>query len=364
LDLSAVLADFPDFHIASEKDEPEILRFFNATKMVGGGLQLRTVRGPRFSSFLDLQSDERLVLYYRKPGGPIAGVAAFVFRPGYIDGKETKTLYLGDFRIEFDRALVRSWRKFYARLLEAIDCPAITAVIDDNKRARNALVISQGHGFSYEPLCSYRMVNFLRPWPWRSRKIPPQIRRATAADEPELIRFLDQEQRKKSFGYVMTSEWDRRKKSWPGFSIERFWIWRENGAIEGCLFPWSPSPTKYNVIEQAPLSIQLLRPLIRFPMRGDELKTLYMTHFEVSAETKSERTRRAQGLLRAALEEGFRGDWNMISYCDFLGDQFDRGFHGYLSRTVPMQLYQVLPETKKRESSSSVESAGFEMALV
>ena len=111
------------------------------------------------------------------------------------------------------------------------------------------------------------------------------IRRAVLEDEKKVIEFLDFQHRQKIFGFrFQDGEWERRKRTWPGFSIENFMIAETAaGKIIGCCAPWTASDVKANIIEKYPFVFRLMTLFKNIPRFGEKLKTTYLTHLEIDS---------------------------------------------------------------------------------
>ncbi len=135
-----------------------------------------------------------------------------------------------------------------------------------------------------------------------------------------------------------------------------------------CTVPWSPTPSKYNVVEKIPFYFNLYRPLIKVPKRGSEIKTLYLTHLEVDLElAQSDRVEIFKDLLATVYQETMiLSAWHMLSFCDFKSNGFANSLGVYLTNRIPMRLFSVThgePALENNQNSANPE-VGFEIALV
>ncbi len=350
-----------------------------------GELVLRYERSPDFFRFLEFQSDDHAVFLGETESGELKAVATVSVRAGFIGGRETRVGYLGDLRVAFDRRLLRSWRGFYAELLarseELLGCrELLTAVIDDNARARAALAENRREDFTYAPLARYRMVNLVArtPLAWRrtarptrrGSRDPVEIARASASDLAELEAFLLAQNTNRAFG-LARGELARRLRAWPGLEPRSFLLARAGGKIVGCFGAWSPSPAKRIVVEKMPARLRALARAVALtgrpaPVPGRELKIAYLTMLEIARErTLDERRRIFRLLLDAGYREGAFIGSHLVAFADFESSTLRPALAGYLTQTTPMTLFRVLAAGRPAEPAALGElPPAFEMALV
>ena len=128
----------PGRHGRGQRQDPRVLRQKRPLRHLAEAPE-RAKPGD-FLGSSGFQSERFTVLVDEDDSGAIRGIATLTHRPGYLHGGEREIMYLGDFRVAFDRQAMKNWRKFYSLILESNDIPTITCVIDENLRAQNALV--------------------------------------------------------------------------------------------------------------------------------------------------------------------------------------------------------------------------------
>lgn len=384
-------------------DNQNLLEFFDQFSMSGTQLRLRYLRSPDFFSFLQDQSKEFFVFIYENPKGDILGVGTLSLRDAYLHGKQIPLGYLGDLRIKTDRKLAVVWRQFYASLLQKASqiqelrgCQHfITAVLDDNPIARNALIEKSSAKFKYIPLFHYEMVNLLSKFPWPSDSYSKFIcRRATEEDRDVLWKFLSEQNKKTLFGFT-DDEWNRRLKTWPDFDVTRFWICKkrrhlnsanferahskQENPILGCFATWSPTPHKRILVEKLSLPTQLFFSTLRGlgapkVKLGQVLPVTYLTHlYTLDSLSSEDRSSVFSALLHEYVQSDPHAKDSLISFCNFKNQPLLERFFPWITQKVPITLYQVIPNFKdisnehldlSRHPELMNVTPGFEIALV
>jgi hypothetical protein len=330
LGLEALLAEFPRIRLATAADNDALLAFFARQSMPLGPMRIAYDRAPDFFALLRCRGDESYV--FVDGGAEIRGIGSLTLRDGYIDSERRRVGYLADLRVTRARDAVE-WRRFYAALLLHFrDVPMMTAVLDANAAARNALTAAREE-FVYEPLSRYRMVNVFARAPRLRRRFV--VRRATRDDLPLLASFLDARNRGKPFGVPCTvADLESRFARWPNFSIERFVLAFADDALVGACADWSPHAVERIVVRRGPLRVT---PRIN-----------YLTHLSCDESVFAD-------LVAAPRPRAW-----MLTYADFrLRPLHVRG----VQQSVAATLYTVRHRDAPRVVGEAA-VAGFEIALV
>lgn len=379
-------SNVPGIREAGPGDNEAILSFYENAPMSADAIELKSIRKPDFFSFLKLQANDFKVIVHEKDKA-IDGLVAVHFREAYDgSGGVMRAGYLGDFRAGFNREMLSAWREVYREILSSFDCRWITAVIDDNSAARNALIHSKKNPFRYDLLTPYTMINVFGPKPFRSfgrkRKSPKQaslkVRRAESADEAALVSFLDREEQKKDFGYRFdASEFQRRLKAWPGFSIRSFIIVFDGDQIVAACAPWSPEGAKSHFIGRMPLHYRFARKMLRLaqiqsitlPEAQALLPLTYLTHLQIdSATNETSRFEIFSALLEFLFEDSALQS-RILAFTDYPHLKLEQCAQSIaLTASVKMSLYEVSLKTPSNTFEGSTKEKpnfiGFEMALV
>jgi hypothetical protein len=342
-------------------------------------------REPDFDALYRLQSTSWQSLVV-EVDGEVEGVATLLVRDGWVDGRVRRVGYLGDLRLspraEGRHLLDRHFAPVLADASRRFGCEHwLTSVIASNARALRALTVRTERAAragrpSYVPLHDFaiRSVHLLPPRLRRPSRY--RVRRATEADVPALARLLDDDARRRPYGYVFTErELRRRLTEWPGLHIGSFYLAEDAaGAPAGCVAPWDATPVKRTIVTDyrgAMLRVRLgydlaalLFRMPRLPPRGHALRYLYLTHQAVPSDDAE--------VLRALLEAVYadaRGrGWHFLSACAPAGDPLEPAYRGFFFTDLPARLYRVVAAgcaDAPRESPGGRHAfPGFEMALV
>jgi len=245
--LIELLERHPLCHLGTQVDNEKILKFYQTVPMKGSKLAICYDRSPNFFKFLQCHSETFFVFWFGT-SDIVEGIGTVVLRPGYIKGEAAMVGYLGDLRFNTNKRMAFAWRKFYSDLLQS--APFIeefkgtrhflTAIIDENKSASNALMNNAKNSFQYAPKSNYEMINiFMRkPFHHKLKYSNIVITHAHENDLESIRSFLKQRHLKKPFGYQFENSYDEldyRLKHWPDFSISNILIAKENDKIVGNL---------------------------------------------------------------------------------------------------------------------------------
>lgn len=370
LALSDILKSYPQvlvFNKDNYKNAPEgLLDFYQKTSMSGGSFDLTYLRSPTFFDFIFCHSSDFLVFVGINRKNEITGIASMIFRQGFINGHHTRVCYLADLRLSYDRETLRLWRPLMGELLlysseiqEISTDYFYTAVIDSNKKAQQALLHSKNNHFIYDELSTYKMINILRPLPWRKivgKKF--QIRRGKAEDTEKLSEFLNDSEI--PFGEVASINFlKNRFKTWNNFSPENFYLCFEEEKLLGTFAPWAPSSKKNQVI-RTPAYFNILKLLFNLPKANETLEILYLTHLRVSSPEVFKAMLSFFYDHHASLQ-----DYHFISFCDFPSQNLSTSLRSqYISSGIPMKLFTVRHKNKPQFTLKPHSAYGFEMALV
>ena len=374
MDLATFLAAYPEVQLASSVDDELVRDFFHRVPMKGKGMQLQYLRSPTFAAFLDCHSATHFVFFVRGVSGAIEGAGTLVIRPGMINGQIENVGYLGDLRIDNIRRWGRYWRDFYLALMRTASQISefggaryfLTAMLKQNTRAQKALGQSSVGYHSYMP---YKMVNVVKAW----MPVKDHFRVSLWKDVPsaELWDFHRQANSQKPLGWVFSQEYNEghwRLKHWPDFSLSEGVALRdEQGmAVSGAF--WYPGSVKKIMVQRMPESqkkaLALIRPFIKLPREGEELRCLYLTMLDKRAglSDKDWNLGVRQMLkigLRMARERGF----HCVSLAEYGPTPFKSALRPYFALKTDLELYFVDPARNPVGDFPQV-APGFEMGLV
>lgn len=368
---------------ASAADNDALCTLMNAVPMEGE-LHLATDRGPDFFALYKMQRADTEVWVHDGPDG-VDAMCAMVRRPGYVTpgADPVPVVYLGDLRTRLTGRRTLAFAEMYKRLF-ARQCDVhgvamgYTAILASNTLALRSLTRVRAKRAGqprYTRLSPYDMVSvhFVTP-PRLARALGPRmprglhVRRATAADAPQLDAFYDARQRERPFGAPFTGGMAWRVAHWPGFSWDNTWVAEKNGRVVGMASLFDPAPVKrYRVLgyhggmRRARAGLDMASRLTgaaRMPTRGEAFRALYMTNFAVlPGEPGVQRA-----LLEACYTAGFHSGAHFMSFAAFAGETWAPVLRGWVTRRLGFHLYAVTPADAPPPAPSGRRPA-FEIAL-
>ncbi|WP_122454275.1 hypothetical protein [Pseudomonas viridiflava] len=366
---------------ALPSDNPQLLDFQKRHAMPGR-VPLRFDRSPDYFALHRCHAPDHRTWLASSEDGVVKGTASLVVREGYMHHGVEQVAYLGDLRLVPDRALSRSWMaQVQSRLgelsLETGVQHAYCCVIRDNTLAtRSLLRRRQANPLKLAHWRGYSNVSIYAQRGWGSApRIPAHVRviQATPSHLDALRAFIDDESAQQPFGNVFSeTEFSRRLRDWPGFSLDSFLIAVDPcDNILGCVAPWDSGQIKRIVVEQLPAGHQLLRrgynalaPLAGRPgiaAPGDALQDIYLTHLQIK--------RRDPAVFAALLDVAWaqvRGQYALMQLCLYDGDPLWPAMNRYRSISTAMDLYTAPcnPEAGPFLSENADRIPGFEIYLV
>jgi hypothetical protein len=363
--LQEILNKFPNFFLASENDNQEILEFFKTVPMKGEGLELFYDRSPNFFSFCKYQSD-KVFIFLAKDEGKIQGVATMIIRPGYIQGVQKNVAYLGDLRVAPNRKITLQWRKLFIEVLgqaknieEFLGCDDfLTAVMEGNILAKNNLTKLQ-YKLGYRHVAKYKMINvWLRCWKIKSQFKPFSVHQNSIN---EFIHFMQQEHSKYDFGFYMEFEFFYRMQQWHNLQLDNFLMVKRGEEIIAALVLWEPSQAKKIIIKSIPWYLRWTQLIPSFPKVGKELKLLYLNTLTFkSGLSGEEKNDVLNSILNYTFELDSMKKYHAISFAEFENENFNNALKGFLVSKTKLELYTIDFEDSKKYQLP----VGFEMGLV
>jgi len=353
-------------------------------------LSLSVRRDPDVDALYRLQSPD-WESWVVDADGAVEGMGTALVRDGYLNGARTRIGYLGDLRFSPKAEGRLLLDRFYGPVLRSASARFgcdyfLTAVIASNTRALRALTARTRRADRcgrprYTLLREFdiRSIHLVLPLPPRLPRLSGvrrgagvRVRAAIADDVPAIARCLDDDARRRPFGYVLDEGALRRRlASWPGLSASSFHVAEDGaGRIVGCLARWDAAPVKRTAVvayrgamrrvRRAHDAVARLLGRPTLPAPGGEFRYQYLTHVAVPSDDPA--TLRA--LLRAAYA-GARADG-----CHFMSafapesDPLAPAYRGYVATNLRAHLYLVtLPEVPLPALGPDARPA-FEMALV
>lgn len=346
------------------------------------GLSVR--RDPDFDALYRLQSrDWHSVVVELE--GRVEGTGTILVRDGYVNGEVKRVGYLGDLRlspkVQGRLLLDRAFAGLLAQARDRFGCELfLTSVIASNTRALRALVTRTARSRAagrpvYAPVGDFDIRSLHLLVPRRSAGDAVAVRRAVDADIPAIARLLDDDARRRPFGYVFTEqELRRRLAEWPGLGIGSFYLADAGaGDIRGCIALWDATPVKRMVVTAYRGSMRRVRfgydLVARFlgraplPRTGEAFRYLYVTHQAVRGDVPTV----LRALLEAAYRDAREAGQHFLSVCVPNGSALEPAYRGFHSTSLTARLFVVsLPDVDVSlvVPPATSEWPGFEMALV
>ncbi len=383
MDLTHALGRDTPFREYRLADEAGIHRIFEETPMRVGGMELVYERRPRVQTQLEYQADKYGMLVADREG-ELRGFSSFSWGPRWVGGKLVSALYLGDFRVKFDRRIAAGWRSLYPRLLETFKKGAefgpcewfVTGILSQNTAAKKSLIENRKN-FFYHLIAAPVMVNlFFRPRTRVGQFLPQGIRVVSGADidESRLRQFLNQCHQRLFLGYDfgpdVGNEWDRRKRVWPEYASSAFLVALDQaGEIVGCTLPWAPTQAKRLRVNRlgrwASIGFKLLSVVgAKTPEIGKPFTTLYLTHLTfLPGMPRVTRAALIAAFIDVIFRQAKKREFHMLSYAD--PDELRKlaPLENYFAQTTPAEVYLVTT-TPERPEVPPNDGVVFEMAII
>lgn len=345
-------------------------------------LSLSIRRAPTVDALYALHAREWETWVVADGDDVIEGMGSVLVRDSSLEGQPCNVGYLGDLRFsaraEGRHLLDRAFGPILRQTRERHDCEYyLTAIITANTRARRALTVQTARAVRH----GRPRYTLLREFDIRSlHLVPPRlheraavsVRRATAGDIASIASLLDDDARRRPFGYRMSEfALQSRLASWPGLKIESFHVAESSRGLVGVVAPWDAAPVKQTVVVKYSGTFSRVRLLhdmaarsLRrpsLPEPGGAFRYQYLTHLAVP----SDDPRVLRALLASVYESARRDNFHFLSACVPVGDPLKPAYRGYLATNIRAQLYLVtLADVPIPEALFSAPMPGFEMALV
>jgi len=389
-----LIESLPYWKIAEKKDNQEILNLYNSLHMEGGSFNIRFVKNPNYFKFNTYESQNNYVIIALNNENDVEGMFSLLIRPCYLNGKIEYVGHISDLRMKRkkDRKADFSWYDMFRAIFqkgmmveEINNCKYfLGSYVVNNHYAIRA--IKEKAPWEIHDVANYCMVSILgrKPFKYLGISSKPEsadtvlISRATNSDKKELTSFLDQQNQKRTFGFVFSgenNELDRRLKDWDDFSISNFYIAKDNsGKIIACTAYWNPTKGRRIVVDRFPFYLGLLGKLLKLfgkdiPDEGQELKILYLTHIEINHSLPVEKKRIILNkFIDAIYASNIMSNYHIMGFCDYTSENLSLGMEkNYFLEKTFTSLYQFYdPETKdvlKIKEKDQKVRIGHEMVL-
>jgi hypothetical protein len=387
MDFQEVIEPF-GARLMKPEENRKVLDFYNSISMAGGKYNVITKKEPDYFRFLNYAADTSFVFGIHNDNDELEGMGALIIRPCYIDGKQDVVGHFLDLRFKRskDRKGKGDWKgianiilqkgkqvevlkacRIYHGTYMTANVHAMNAIgkdrqaaSADQKKKKRAERPQKTPPFLVSNLASYQAINIYARKPqkviglvsWKQSGIKVGVTRGGSADLEALGDFLDRQNRAKSFGYVFkgeNNELDRRFRSWDNFSIESFFIARDQtGNIVGTFGVWNPDPGRQLYIDKLPDNKVFMSKLGRFaglkvPEPNSKLDICYLTTFELDhALSPPQRQAVFSKLMDSLYKSGMPKKYHIVSFCDYQRHSLMPVVEsGYMYDAAPVLLYQL-----------------------
>jgi hypothetical protein len=395
------------------EENSKILEFYNSIGMAGGKYKVTTKKDPDYFRFLKYAADTNFVIGIHSDNDLLEGMAALIIRPCYINGELD---YVGHFLdLRFKRTRRRksliNWRNICQAVLQkgkefellkncriyhgsymaanAFAMNAIgkepPAVSEGSKKKKPVRRPKKARPFLVSNLASYQAINIFARKPQKVLGLVPSkrsglnvsVNRGRSEDLEPLKDFLDRQNQVKAFGYVFkgdNGELERRLKTWDNFSIESFFIARDQtGNIVGTFGAWNPDRGRQLYIDNLPDDKALLAKLgqfvgLKIPKPNSKLDICYLTTFELDHKLAQPQRLAVFGrLMDGFYKSGIPKQYHIVSFCDYNRQSLLPIVEsGYLYDATQVLLYQLhVPDAEEiYKEDQMIYPPGHEMVLM
>jgi hypothetical protein len=393
MNLEKFCSRFPDWRVATEKDNKKILEYYDTMIMQGGTINLRHKKDPDFFRFNNYESARHHTFINENSNNEVEGLLILTLRPCYINGNKKNVGYFSDLR--FVNSKLRKskfqWKDFANKVLSegvTIDefdgCKHyLGSYIATNNIAIKA--IKDKSPWRVSDVVSHQVVSILarKPKKFIANYIPQKphlkvtVSKADESDLQQIMEFLDRQNKVKAFGYVFSgkdNELERRFKAWDDFSISSFYIAKnERGEIIGCTALWDPSKGRRIIVDKYPAYLEMLGKGVNLfgkktLKRGCELKIIYLTHREIDYSLAPDhKILVLNKLLDAIYESKIHREYHSIAFADYFKDSMIQGIeNNYVVLKTQINIYQLhnqgTPDVISEDNLAY--PAGHEVALI
>jgi hypothetical protein len=316
--------------------------------------------------------------------GRVEAMGTVLVREGYVGGERCRVGYLGDLRIsrrgQGRFLLDRLYRSLLEEAASLYACDLfLTAILASNARALRALTMRNGRTLRsgrplYTPLMDFdiRSLHLLTIPTVRRSSRAMHVRRGREEDIPSIARFLDDDARRRPFGYV-TGEADLRLRltTWPGLTVDSFYLAEDSaGELRGIIALWDAQAVKRMVVQEYRGAMRRVRfaydlaasvlGRARLPTPGNPFRYVYVTHQAVQGDDP----RILRALLASAAGDLRNTNHHFISICAPQGSSVDTATRGFVKTNLAARLFVVTLPERRIDPMWFSDRPGFEMALV
>ncbi|MGE9746096.1 hypothetical protein [Bdellovibrio bacteriovorus] len=260
--------------IAKPEDSKALVEFYKSFPL-NGPVEIRIDRERDFFAPYSVQSDQHLTYQLKTDENKIEGMASFVVRDVWLDGKVSTVAFGRDLRISSNRRAILEWSQHFLPVMNEVSQTlgnkylfSVMSMAD--VQALNAFVRPRSMKRplpNYHLFRRFNMVSVHGRLPWASNPLPHlRLRRGSAQNVDALIYYITQKSRQRD----LATTWDEtsfmeKLERWKGLKLEDFIIaFDKNENIVGCVAPWSAGGMQEFIPMQYSLRGHNFRQFLKF----------------------------------------------------------------------------------------------------
>ncbi len=343
-----------------------------------GKLDVTQERDPDFFALSRMHLGDAETWVFLDEARNVEGCVSLCMRDAWLQGARVRTAYYCDLRLSSKlrggAILAKTSPVFMKHARETLGVELVHDVVFDTNAVARAALEKRGEKRRdvaiHAPMTPFDMTSVQltteKPAPSGS------IQRARDADLEGIADLLRDDQRARPLGFVVDEELlSARIRTWPGFSIESFFVSRDaSGKINGCVAPWDTKSFKrtrvlgyhgeMRLVRAAFDVTARLRGFRRLPKPGECFDFSFLTHLAA----KDDNPAIVRDLVLAAYRELLPTRQHFASAMVPRGSPIAKAFDGFTVQRTPMTLYAVFePGSAWEKADLRTLRPGFEMAL-
>lgn len=336
-------------------------------------------RSPDFFRLAKTHLPGLMETYVAEARGEVVGCGTYVLRDAWMpDGTRGRVGYVCDLRLRpawrSARVLPMMGRVAFERARDEHGVHVFQAAVLDGNRRVVRTATSRSVARAGQPIARlmtpYHMVSVL--FAGQRMRAEGDVEAARPEDLDDVVRFLAERQRARTFGYVVDRKLlETRLTEWPGLGVQDFLLARDrSGRLVGCAAPWNPHAVRRNrvlgyggpmrLFRAAYGAYARLRGVEPLPVPGEAFRMAFLTHMEVEDDDP-----RVLGRLVAAAHARLRpARLHALAVMVPRASPMQRALRGPWAHRTPLSLHALQLEGGPfAKEDLATTRPGFEMAL-
>ncbi len=235
------------FFKAGPRDAKALSRFISQG-LLKGPIDLRVQRSEQFFEMYEYMGEKHETYAMENTEGDLVGCFTFLVRRVHIRGVLTPVGFIHDLRIATTRDTIRAFTQRFFPLITELQSGVehvFTMTSESQDHLFQTLIRPAGSNRAETPrfhlVRRFEVIGVHGRYPQiRPDRISVTVDRAKSTDTEALAAYLQKQSKRRLFGSNFElPQFKERLASWPGFSIEKFFIARDSGdKIVGCVAPF------------------------------------------------------------------------------------------------------------------------------